>query len=219
MAEDRNGQPDGAPDQARDTTTSAAGGPVEGGAAAGGEPSLEEALLAARAEAEQYKDQALRALAESENVRRRLQREREDTQRYAVADFAKEILPVVDNLRRALDAIPADARASDKFLESLASGVEMTERQLLAAFERFKLAKIEPRPGERFDAARHQAMFEVPDSGHPSGSVVQVVQPGYMLHDRLLRPALVGVAKAGAAAQDPAQGNGHDASVRVDTVV
>jgi molecular chaperone GrpE len=210
MAEDKYGQPNDAPDEAQGTG--------ESGATAGGAQSPEEALEAARAAAEQYKDQALRALAESENMRRRFQREREDTQRYAVADFAKEILPVVDNLRRALDAIPAEARVSDKFLETLASGVELTERQLLAAFERFKLAKIDPQPGERFDATKHQAMFEVPDSGHPSGAVVQVVQPGYMLHDRLLRPALVGVAKAGAPAHDSARGNGHDPALRVDTV-
>jgi molecular chaperone GrpE len=209
MAEEKNGQPDGAPEEA----VSAGVGDAAGGSSA------EEALQAARAEAQEYKDQALRALAEQENTRRRFQREREDLLRYAIADFTKEVLPVVDNLRRALDAIPAEARASDKFLESLAAGVEMTERQLLAAFERFKVAKIDPQPGERFDAARHQAMFEVPDSGHASGTVVQVVQPGYMLHDRLLRPALVGVAKAGAAAPDPAKGNGHDPAVRVDTVV
>ena len=211
MADEKNFQDEGAPDAVQ-----GAGESVAEGAA---EANPQEALLAARAAAEQYKDQALRALAESENMRRRYQREREDLQRYAIADFAKEVLPVVDNLRRALDAIPTEARASDRFLESLASGVEMTERQLLGAFERFKVARIEPKPGERFDAAQHQAMFEVPDSGYPSGTIVQAVQPGYMLHDRLLRPALVGVAKAGAAAQDPAKGNGHDPSARVDTVV
>lgn len=179
--------------------------------------SPEEALIAARTAAEHHKDLALRAMAETENVRRRFQREREDLLRYANADFAKEVLPVVDNLRRALDAIPADARAQDQLLDTLATGVEMTERQLLAAFERFNIRKIDPLD-ERFDANRHQAMFEVPNSGKAAGTVVQVVQPGYMLHDRLLRPALVGVAKGG---QTAPGGNGPDAGAvpgaRVDT--
>ncbi|MBX6320533.1 MAG: nucleotide exchange factor GrpE [Rhodospirillaceae bacterium] len=232
MADDKNGRPDGAPEepQAGGAPSAERAGAPEAGPGPGGAPgaeegagptgaaapSLEESLAAARAEAELYKDQALRALAEVENARRRHQREREDMQRYAIADFVKEILPVVDNLRRALDAIPAEARAGDRFLESLATGVEMTERQLLGAFERFRVSRIDPQPGERFDAARHQAMFEVPDSGHPSGTVVQVVQPGYMLHDRLLRPALVGVAKAGA--PEPAKGDGQDPYRRVDTL-
>ncbi len=224
MADEKNGRSDVVPEEAgappadrpaAPETAPAAGGD---GAEAGGAPSLEESLLAARAAAEQYKDQALRALAEVENARRRYQREREDLQRYAIAEFVKEVLPVVDNLRRALDAIPAEARAGDRFLESLATGVEMTERQLLGAFERFKVTRIAPQPGERFDAARHQAMFEVPDSGHPAGVVVQLVQPGYMLHDRLLRPALVGVAKAGAPAPEPARGDGQDPYGRVDTL-
>ncbi|HEY7600135.1 MAG TPA: nucleotide exchange factor GrpE, partial [Candidatus Limnocylindrales bacterium] len=176
MAEEKNGQPADASET----------DPAEVAEDAG-EPGLQDPLVAARAAAEQYKDQALRALAEAENTRRRFQREREDLHRYAIGDFVKEMLPVVDNLRRALEAIPPDARAADQFLESLAAGVEMTERQLLAAFDRFHVKKVEPKPGEPLDAHRHQAMFEVPDSGQPTGTVAQVMQPGYLLHDRLLR--------------------------------
>jgi molecular chaperone GrpE len=207
MIDEKNGRMDDSP-----------GDPSEaGGADASPEAapaSLPEALAAAQAASEQYKDQALRALAEAENTRRRFQRERDDVLRYAIADFVKEILPTVDNLRRALDSIPGDARAADQFLEALATGVEMTERQLASAFARFNITKIDPQ-GEDFDARHHQAMFEVPDSGQPAGTVAQVVQPGYLLHDRLLRPALVGVAKGGA----PRDGNGAADASRIDTVV
>jgi molecular chaperone GrpE len=116
--------------------------------------------------------------------------------RYAAAGFARELLDVADNLRRALDAVPAGALENDEALKTLADGVALTERALLAAFERNGIRKIEPAPGERFDPNLHQAMFEVPNTGQPAGSVVQVMQAGWIMHDRLLRPALVGVAKA-----------------------
>lgn len=160
---------------------------------------LAAALEAARGEAANLKDQLLRALAETENVRRRAQREREDASRFAIAAFARDLLPVADNLRRALDNIAAEARAADPALEALAAGVEMTERLLLNVFEKYNLRRIEP-VGERFDSNLHQAMFEVAGSGQPAGTVVQLLEPGYLLHDRLLRPALVAVAKA-----EPAQ--------------
>ena len=141
------------------------------------------------------KDQLLRALAEVENTRRRSQRDREDFARYAASPLAKEILPVADNLARALAAVPAEALANDEALKNLVDGIAATERQLQAALERHNITRIDPL-GEKFDSHWHQAMFEVPDSGKPGGTVVQVLQPGYRLHDRLLRPALVGVAKS-----------------------
>jgi len=172
--------------------------------------SLEEALAAARAEAAQMKDQALRAMAEAENTRKRAQRDREDAQKYGITNFAREMLTVADNLRRALEAIPAETLQTDEALKTLYDGVAATERQLEAALGKQQIQRIWPE-GERFDSNFHQAMFEVPDSGKPAGTVVQVLQAGYKIHDRLLRPALVGVAKGGsAAANDTAPGGSVD---------
>ena len=154
-----------------------------------------ERIAALEAESAKLKDQALRALAETENIRRRSEREREDTAKYAISGFAKSLLDAADNLRRAIDAVPAEAVEADAALKTLVDGVAATERQLLAAFERNGVTRIEP-VGEAFDPNFHQAMFELPGTGKPSGTVVQVVQPGYVLHGRLLRPAMVGVAKA-----------------------
>ena len=155
-------------------------------------------LAQAKAEAAQLKDQLLRALAEAENTRRRSQREREESARYAAAPLAKDIVQVADNLARALAAVPAEALAKDEALKNLVDGIAATERQFLAALERHNIKRIDPL-GEKFDAHLQQAMFELPGTGQPAGTVVQVLQPGYVLHDRLLRPALVGVAKADAA--------------------
>ncbi|WP_119460741.1 nucleotide exchange factor GrpE [Rhodospirillaceae bacterium SYSU D60014] len=167
---------------------------------------LAAALEASRAEAAQLKDQLLRALAETENVRRRAQRDREDASKFAVTGFAKDLLPVADNLRRALESLPAEAIEENELLKTLSEGVEMTERQLQAAFERHNIRKIEPL-GEKFDSNLHQAMFEVPGSGEPAGTVVQLLQSGYLLNDRLLRPAMVGVAKS-EPAPSASDGNG-----------
>jgi molecular chaperone GrpE len=164
-------------------------------------------LEKARSEAASLKDQLLRALAETENTRRRVQREREDSARYAVAPLAKEILPVADNLARALAAVPKEALAQDEALRNLVEGIAATERQLQAALERNNIKLVDPM-GEKFDSHRHQAMFEVPSPGKPSGTVVQVLQPGYVLHDRLLRPALVGVAKGEPSAANESETNG-----------
>src|SRR5262249_43126922 len=155
---------------------------------------LEAELEKVRAEATSLKDQLLRALAEGENTRRRAQRDREKFARYAAAPLAREILPVADNLARALAAVPQAALAEDEALRNLGEGMAATERQLQTALERHNIKRIEPL-GEKFDSHQHQAMFEVPGSGQPAGTVVQVLQPGYLLYDRLLRPALVGVAK------------------------
>jgi len=170
--------------------------------------SQEQALEAARAEAAQLKDQLLRAMAETENTRRRAQRDREDAQKYGITSFAREVLSVADNLRRALEAIPADTLQSDEALKTLYDGIAATERQLEAALGKQQIQRVWPE-GERFDSNFHQAMFEVPDTGKPAGTVVQVLQAGYKIHDRLLRPALVGVAKGGpAAANDGAPHGG-----------
>ena len=172
-------------------------------AAEAGGPVAEDVLARLEGEIAHLKDQLLRALAETENVRRRSQRDREEQVRYAAAGMARDLLNVADNLRRALDAVPAAALESDEALRTLADGVALTERELLTAFERNGIRKVEPASGERFDPNLHQAMFEVPNTGQPSGAVVQVMQPGWIMHDRLLRPALVAVAKG-----RPAEGNG-----------
>jgi molecular chaperone GrpE len=180
----------------------------EAGAAA---ENLEEALASARAEAAQMKDQLLRAMAETENTRRRAARDRDDAQKYGITNFAREVLSVADNLRRALEAIPAETLQSDEALKTLYDGVAATERQLEAALGKQQIQRIWPE-GERFDSNFHQAMFEVPNSGQPAGTVVQVLQAGYKIHDRLLRPALVGVAKGG-----PAAANDATPGANVDT--
>ena len=152
------------------------------------------------------KDQLLRALAEAENTRRRTQRDREDFAKYSAAPLAKDILPVADNLARALAAVPKEALANDEALKNLVDGIAATERQLQSALERHNIKRIDPE-GEKFDSHRHQAMFEVPGTDKPGGTVVQVLQAGYILHDRLLRPALVGIAKgsSGGAARSEAE--------------
>jgi molecular chaperone GrpE len=157
------------------------------------ETSPEARVAALEAELAEHKDQLLRALAETENIRRRGQREREDTAKYAIAGFAKELLSVADNLRRALDSLP-EAEARDARTRGLLAGVDATERELLSVFERHGIRRIDPE-GERFDHNLHQAIFEAERSDKPGGTVVEVLQPGYVLHDRLLRPAMVGVAK------------------------
>lgn len=177
--------------------------PRAGGAA--GEPGDYEALLRLMKENEELKDARLRAAAEMENLRRRTARDVADARSYAIANFARDMLAVSDNLHRALEAIPADARGSgDAGFSALVEGVEMTERGMLSALERHGVKKIEPK-GERFDPNFHQAMFEVPNADVPAGTVVQVVQTGYVIGDRVLRPAMVGVAKGGPkAAPEPA---------------
>ncbi len=147
-----------------------------------------------QAEVSELKDQLLRALAETENLRRRAQREREDLQRYAAAPLARDLLAVADNLRRALESVDQDKVPGDEGLKTLVEGVQLTERELLAAFEKHHIAKLDP-VGEKLDPHRHEAMFEMPAPGHANGTVAQVVQSGYLMHDRLLRPARVGVAR------------------------
>lgn len=146
------------------------------------------------AEIADLKDKLLRTVAEMENLRKRSERERQDTSQYAITGFARDLLDVADNLRRALESIPADAASANGDLKPFIEGVEMTERVLLSAFEKNGIERFSPE-GERFDHNRHEAMFEAPSPDHPNGTVFQVLQPGYTIKDRLLRPAKVGVAR------------------------
>jgi molecular chaperone GrpE len=145
------------------------------------------------AERDELKDRLLRTLAEMENLRRRTEKEMTDTRAYAMTAFARDMLGVADNLRRALDNLPPEtAAAADAGLKAMLDGVDLTERDLVKTFERHGVKQIDPQ-GEKFDPNRHQAMFEAPDPATPKGHVTQVVQIGYSIGDRVLRPALVGV--------------------------
>jgi molecular chaperone GrpE len=149
------------------------------------------------AEKTDLKDKLLRLLADMENLRRRTEREVADARAYAVTNFARDMLNVADNIRRGVESVPAEARsAADGPLKALIEGVELTERDLLKTLERHGVRRLDPQ-GQKFDPNLHQAMFEVPNPDVPSGTVVQVVQTGYVIGERVLRPALVGVAKGG----------------------
>jgi len=158
-------------------------------------------------EAAESRDKMLRTLAEMENLRKRTAREVADARMYGITGFARDILDIADNLQRALDALPEDVRDNaDPGLKALIEGVELTERSLLNTLEKNGVKKFDP-AGEKFDPNFQQAMFEVPDVSVPSGTVVQVVQSGFMIGERILRPALVGVSKGGAKPQPVANGN------------
>lgn len=150
----------------------------------------------------QTKDQLLRAVAEMDNIRKRSKKEREDASKYAVSSFARDMLSIADNLRRALDSVPADVIEAEPRLKNVVEGVEATERELLRNFEKHGIQKVEP--GEEiFDPNKHEVMLEIPGSGKPAGMILQVMEVGYMLNDRLLRPARVGVAKADSGQDQP----------------
>lgn len=162
--------------------------------AAASEPDPLELLKAENAE---LRDRYLRLAAEMDNLRRRTEREVKDAKSYSVAGFARDMLAVSDNLRRALDSIPAEVKeTADAGLTTLIEGVDMTERSMLSALERHGVRKLEP-VGQKFDPNFHQAMFEVPNTEVPNNTVVQVVQAGFSIGERVLRPAMVGVAKGG----------------------
>jgi molecular chaperone GrpE len=149
------------------------------------------------AENSELKDRHLRALAEMENLRRRTEREVADARAYGVTGFARDMLTVADNLARALQSVPAEARAGgEAALKALIEGMELTERDFQTALGRHGVTRLSPK-GEKFDPNFHQAMYEVPDPGVPAGTVTEVVQSGWKIGDRVLRPALVGVAKGG----------------------
>ena len=143
----------------------------------------------------ELKDQLLRTVADSENLRKRLEREKEQTRKFGIANFAKDLLSIADNLGRALDAAPNKEGAEDQAIENFVLGVQMTEQELQKAFDNNNIRKIDPL-GEKFDYNFHQAMFEVEETDQEPGIVVQVLQPGYAIDDRILRPAMVGVAAA-----------------------
>lgn len=165
-----------------------------------------DSLLAENAD---MRDRLLRTMADMENLRRRTEREKEDTARYAISNFARDVLTMGDNLRRVIDHVPADAAAGDPALKSLLEGVELTERELLNMLEKHGVTKLEPL-GQRFDPNQQQAMYEVPSKDVPDGTVVEVMQAGYTIGDRVLRPALVAVSKGGPkpAPQTAEDGNG-----------
>jgi len=180
-----------------------------------GPEGAEVALQELKAEVEAQKDRALRALAEVENVRKRLERERDDARAYSVTRFARDMLTVADNLNRALAALPADARAKgDEAVKAVVEGVEATSRELSVALGRHGVKPIEAQ-GQRFDPHLHQAIAEVPAAGAPPGTVVNVVQSGYTIGDRLLRPAMVTVAKADGAAQPSPNGSSNKLDTKV----
>jgi molecular chaperone GrpE len=166
-------------------------------------PETEEAKIAALVEtlareSAEHKDRLLRTLAEMENLRKRTEREVADTRQYGIASFARDVLAVADNMERALQTLGAELReTANPGVKALLEGVELTERELLKVLEKHGVKKFEPQKGDKFDPNLHQAMFELPDPSQPAGTVAQVVQTGYMIGERMLRPALVGVAKGG----------------------
>jgi molecular chaperone GrpE len=153
-------------------------------------------LAEAKREAFEYKDKLLRTLAEMENLRKRTEREVADARQYGIAGFARDVLAVADNMHRALSTIDeAQRAASDPTVQAMIEGIELTERELMKSLEKNGVKQFTPQ-GEKFDPNLHQAMYEVPNADVPSGHVAQVIQSGYMIGERMLRPALVGVSKA-----------------------
>ena len=159
-------------------------------------PTDDPVMAALFEERDSLKDQLLRALADVENMRRRTERELESARKYAHTGFARDLVGAIDNLSRAIDAAPAaDEAPSPEALSGLFTGLEMSWTEIQSTMERHGIRRVDPK-GEKFDYNLHQAMFEVPSDAHEPGTIVEVAQHGYVLHDRLLRPAMVGVAKA-----------------------
>ena len=188
------------PDAGAENTAEAVASALEDAAneAAGAQIGLEpDPLDVLRSENSDLRDRFLRLAADMDNLRRRTDREIKDAKSYSVAGFARDMLAVSDNLRRAMDTVPTEMRAAaDAGLTTLLEGVEMTERSMLSALERHGIKKIEAE-GQKFDPNFHQAMFEIPNPAVANNTVVQVVQAGYTIGERVLRPAMVGVAKGG----------------------
>lgn len=162
----------------------------------------EDRVSALENELHQAKDQMLRAMAEADNTRKRLLKEREDIRKYAVSDFARDMLGFSDNFKRALDSIPEGLAETDERIKNVITGVETMGKELLKTLEKHGINKIEPM-GEMFDPNFHEAMFEAPGTGQPAGTIIELIEPGYILHNRLLRPARVGVAKDDGATPPP----------------
>ena len=191
MSENANNQSSN--EDARPESQPADAPTTEAGAAGAPDPKGAE-IQALKDEIAGLKDQLLRALAETENVRRRADRDKQDAQRFAASNFAKDLLSVADNFHRALESATDSLLAAHPEIQPVVEGVRMTQKEMLHVFERHGIERIEAM-GHKLDPNRHQAVFEVPDDSHPPGTVVQELQAGYMLHERLLRPAMVGVAK------------------------
>ena len=166
------------------------------GAAAEGGRTVHDVIAALQAEATDFKDKWMRAHAEIENIRKRAEREREETAKYAITKLARDIVGVGDNLQRAIGAIPVGAAEQDPALKSFLEGVTLTERDLLNALERHGIKRQQPL-NQPFNPHLHQAVMELPRSDVPEGTIVEVFQPGFTIEDRVLRPAMVGVAKGG----------------------
>jgi molecular chaperone GrpE len=158
------------------------------------EVELETKIINLEEEITKLKDQLLRAFAETENVRRRFLQQVEDRGKYAISNFAKDILQVADNLRRALESISAEDRKTNTIINKLAEGIELTEQTFINTLECYKIKKFESL-GQNFDPHKHQVMVEVEEETKPAGTIVLEMQAGYTIHDRLLREAMVGVSK------------------------
>ena len=176
--------------------------PAAVGPASAGEP--QDPLLLMTAERDELKDQLLRAMADTENMRRRSEREAANVRKYGHTPLARDLVGAIDNLARAVESAPDNLEALDNTIKSLITGIQLSWTELQSVIEKHGIKRVEPL-GEKFDYNLHQAMFEVPTHDQPGGVVLEVVQHGYVLHDRLLRPAMVGVSKAG----EPA-GAGND---------
>lgn len=170
-----------------------------------GEESKDVAAL--KAEIAQLKDKMLRAVAEAENVRRRAEREKADATKFGITRLARDLMGVADNFERALATVPSEERENvPDHIQNLLAGLEMTEQELVTAFEKNGIRRIEPQRGARFDPNFHQAVAEIPSSDQPGGTVVHLTQTGYLLDDRVLRPAMVTVARAQPGGQTPGSG-------------
>ena len=154
------------------------------------EPDTDEMIVALQAERDELKDKFMRALADAENARKRSERDRREAENYGGSKLARDLLPVFDNMKRAVLAVPEEARESNK---AMLEGVELTMRELVSVFKKHGIEPISPEVGDRFDPQLHEAMFEAPLPGTKAGDIIQVEADGFMLHDRLLRPARVGV--------------------------
>ncbi len=161
------------------------------------------------AERDKLKEQLLRALADAENMRRRSEREAASVRKYGHTPFARDLVGALDNLGRAVDSTPEDIDSLDEVIKSLITGIKLSWTELQAVIKKHGIEQVTPK-GEKFDYNLHQAMFEVPTEEVPSGTVVEVVQHGYVLHDRLLRPAMVGVSKASTPQKPAGDGKKQD---------
>jgi molecular chaperone GrpE len=214
-------QPETPAEEGAAPEAAAEGTPWETPEADGGDPAADAAsgqgggpdarIAELEAEVADLKDRLLRAVADAENTRKRAERDKQDAGKYAMTSFARDVLSVGDNMRRAIDTLSDDDRKGvPEPVRNLIEGVEMTEREFLSVMERHGVKPINPH-GEKFDPNLHQAMFEVPDPSTPAGTVMEVVATGYIIGDRLLRPAMVGIAKGGPAAAKAEAPAGDDA--------